>query len=59
MKKRIVVVLAAAGLLGGCVVVPGPYYGETGYYYPAPAVSVGVYGGAGYGHGWHHRGRRW
>ena len=62
MKKLIVAALAAAGL-GGCVAVPvsGPYYGDTAYYYPAPAIGVGVYAPpAYYGYGRHRRhGRHW
>ncbi|MDB5904289.1 MAG: hypothetical protein JWM26_3167 [Betaproteobacteria bacterium] len=45
MKKIITAALAAAGL-GGCIAVPvpGPYYGDAGYYgAPGPAVAVGVY----------------
>lgn len=41
MKRLTISVLAAAGL-AGCVAVPAPYPGEA-YYYPAPAVGVGVY----------------
>lgn len=60
MKKLILAVLAAAGL-GGCVAVPAPYYGESAYYYPAPAVGFGVYAAPGYYGGYHHyrHGRRW
>ena len=68
MRKGILIVaaLAAAGL-GGCIAVPvagpgpGPYYGDTGYYYPAPAVGVGIYAPpAYYGYGRPHRHwRRW
>ena len=42
MKKLILAAAAAIGL-GGCVAVPAPYYGDAGYYAPAPAVAVGVY----------------
>lgn len=54
MKKLIIVALAAVGL-GGCVAVPGPYYGDTAVYYPAPAVGVGIYSAPGYYHGGHGR----
>jgi hypothetical protein len=63
MKKIIIAALAAAGL-GGCIAVPGPYYGDVGYYgAPGPAVAVGVYAPPvyyGYGRGYrgHHR-RHW
>jgi hypothetical protein len=61
--KRLILVAAAALGLGGCVAVPGPYssYPENAYYYPAPAVGigVGVYSGpAYYGHRRHYR-HRW
>jgi hypothetical protein len=58
MKKLIIAALAAAGL-GGCVAVPGPYYGETAYY-PAPAIGVGIYSAPGYyyGGGRHGHGHR-
>jgi hypothetical protein len=64
MKKLIVAALAAAGLSGlaGCVAVPvpGPYYGGgDAYYYPAPAVGVGVYAAPGYYGHYHRRYRRW
>ena len=63
MKKLIIAALAAAGL-GGCVAVPAPYYGDSGYYAPGPAVAVGVYAppvyyGYGYRRHHHHHHRRW
>ena len=62
MKSLIVAAVAVLGL-GGCVVVPAPYYGGADtYYYPAPAVGIGIYSAPGYrGHGHHrhhHRGHR-
>lgn len=55
--------LAAAGLLGGCVVAPvAPgYYGGPAYYQPAPVVvtpSIGIWGGSGYRGGGYGYGRR-
>ena len=50
--------LCAISLLGlaGCVVAPAPgYYGGGAAYYSAPVV----YGGYGYGYGWHGRERHW
>jgi hypothetical protein len=56
---RVVLVLSALGMLGGCVAVPvGPgYYGGPGYYTPAPyygpsvyygpSIGIGIYGGRG------------
>jgi hypothetical protein len=54
------VVLSAAGILGGCVAVPvGPgYYAGPGYYtrapvyygppaYYGPSLGIGIYGGRG------------
>jgi len=55
MKKLIFAAVAAAGL-GGCIAVPAPYYGDAGYYAPAPAVAVGVYPAPvyyGHRHGYH------
>ena len=52
MKKLIVAAVALVGL-GGCVAVPAPYPSEA-YYYPAPVVGFGFYGGHGH-HGHHHR----
>jgi len=60
--KRIFVAIALA-LLGGCVAVPvDGYYGDTGYYAPAPgyyaapyytapyyygpSIGIGIYGGS-------------
>ena len=62
MKKLILAAAAAIGL-GGCVAVPAPYYGDAGYYSPAPAVAVGVYPapvyyGFGHRHGHRHHGHR-
>jgi hypothetical protein len=60
MKSLILAAAAALGL-GGCVAVPAPYssYAENAYYYPAPAIGVGVYTGpAYYGHRRHY-GHRW
>ncbi|MBV9735235.1 MAG: hypothetical protein JO209_04950 [Acidisphaera sp.] len=56
--RRLLAVIAAVALLGGCAVYPGsPYYG--GYYapgytyaYAGPPVVVGVGGGCCWG-GWH------
>jgi hypothetical protein len=59
MKNLMLSAIAALGL-GGCVAVPGPYsyYPENAYYYPAPAVSVGVYAGPGrYRHRYYGRDR--
>lgn len=42
MKSLIAAAAAALGL-AGCVAVPAPYYPADGYYYPAPAVGVGIY----------------
>ena len=39
--KRLFVAAAALVALAGCVAVPAPY-GDA-YYYPAPAVGVGIY----------------
>lgn len=59
MRRLILAVLAAVGL-AGCVAVPAPYYGDAAYYYPAPAVGVGVYTAPGYyRHQHHHRHYRW
>jgi hypothetical protein len=59
MKKLIGAAVAAVAL-SGCVAVPAPYYGDAGYYSPAPAVAVGVYAPpVYYGYGYRHRYRRW
>jgi hypothetical protein len=39
--KRLIGAAAALVAFGGCVAVPAPYAGDP-YYYPAPAVGVGV-----------------
>ncbi len=46
MKGLIVAAAAALGLTG-CIAVPAPY-GPEAYYYPAPAVGVGVYAAPAY-----------
>jgi hypothetical protein len=60
MKSLIFAAVAALGL-GGCVAVPAPYsyYPDNGYYYPAPAVGVGVYSGPGYYGSRRHYRHRW
>jgi len=63
MKRSIAGAVAVLALgLGGCVAVPVPYsgYPDEAYYYPAPAVGVGIYAPpVYYGHGRrHHRGHR-
>jgi len=50
--KRLIVAAAAALGLTGCIAVPAPY-GPEAYYYPAPAVGVGIYAAPVYRH--HHR----
>lgn len=70
MAKRFAILVAAAGALGGCAVVPydagygyGGYYGEPAYVAPAPvyvapSVNFGFgYRSRGYYGGHHHR--RW
>jgi hypothetical protein len=47
MKSLIVAAVAVLGL-AGCVAVPAPYYSADPYYYPAPAVGVGIYSVPGY-----------
>ena len=60
--KRLIVAVAAAVGLSGCVAVPAHYPADA-YYYPAPAVGVGIYSAPSYHHRHrHHRhyhGRRW
>lgn len=65
---RVSLLVAAAGLLGGCVVAPvapGGYYGGPAYYQPAPVVvtpSIGIWGGSGYrggGYGYGYGRRGW
>jgi hypothetical protein len=67
MAKRLAILVAAAGALGGCAVVPydpgyGGYYGEPAYVAPAPVyVAPSVNFGFGYrSHGYYggHR-HRW
>lgn len=53
MKRLIIAATAALGL-AGCVAVPAPY-GPDAYYYPAPAVSFGIYAAPTYRHHRHHR----
>jgi hypothetical protein len=55
--RRLVVAAAAAMTLGGCIAVPAPY--TEGYYYPAPAIGVGIYSApiVVHGHRHHHRHR--
>ncbi|HTH45537.1 MAG TPA: hypothetical protein VL528_10705 [Oxalicibacterium sp.] len=66
MAKRLAILLAAAGALGGCAVVPydpgyGAYYGQPAYVAPAPvyvapSVNFGFgYRSHGYYGGHHHR----
>jgi hypothetical protein len=61
MKSLIAAVAAVAAMagLGGCIAVPAPYHSDA-YYYPAPAVGIGVYAGPSYyhGRGGHHRHHR-
>ena len=47
--KSLIMAAVAALALGGCVVVPATYPGDA-YYYPAPAVGVGVYSAPAYHH---------
>jgi hypothetical protein len=54
MKSLVVAAVALLGL-GGCVAVPAPYYSAEPYYYPAPAVGIGIYSSPFYGHHRHHR----
>ena len=70
MKRSIAGAVAVLALgLGGCVAVPAPHgsYGSYGaypgysgeaYYYPAPAVGVGIYAPPVYYYGHRHRGHR-
>lgn len=60
MKSLIVAAVAVLGL-AGCVAVPVPYYAADTYYYPAPAVGVGVYSAPVYRDSpyWRHQHRRW
>ena len=61
MKRVIAGAVAALALgLGGCVAVPAPYssYPGEAYYYPAPAVAVGIYAPPVYYYGPRHRGNR-
>ena len=61
MKRSIAGAVAVLALgLGGCVAVPAPYTGYPGeaYYYPAPAVGVGIYAPPVYYYGHRHRGYR-
>ena len=58
MKSLIVAALAVAAL-GGCVAVPGPYYGPDAYYYAPPAVGIGIYSRPGFHPHRHHRHRHW
>ena len=56
MKGLLVAAAAALGLTG-CIAVPAPY-GPEAYYYPAPAVGVGIYSAPVYRyhhHRYHHR----
>ena len=46
---KLIVAAIAAVTLSGCVAVADPYY------YPAPAVGVGIYSAPVYYHGYHHR----
>lgn len=57
--KALLVAAAATIALTGCIVVPAPY--SDAYYYPAPAVGVGIYAGPGFHHhhGYHRRGHRY
>jgi hypothetical protein len=52
--KRLIVAAAAALGLTGCIAVPAPY-GADAYYYPAPAVGIGVYSAPVYRDHYHHR----
>jgi hypothetical protein len=52
--KSLIAAAAALLALSGCVAVPAPYYGGDPYYYPAPAVGVGIYAPV-YRHHHHHR----
>lgn len=59
MKRTIILAIAAASTLAGCIAVPyepAPYYSAPApaYYYPAPP-AVGIY----YSHRPYHRHRRW
>ena len=56
MKGFIVAAAAALGLTG-CIAVPAPY-GPDAYYYPAPAVGVGVYAPYPHYYRHHHRPHR-
>jgi hypothetical protein len=51
--KALIVAAAGVLLLTGCVAVPAPYYPDA-YYYPAPAVGVGIYAAPGYYYGHAH-----
>lgn len=66
MKRLIAGTVAVLALgLGGCVAVPAPYssyggypgYSGEAYYYPAPAIGVGIYAPPVY-YGNRHRGYR-
>ena len=60
MKGLIVAAAAALGLTG-CIAVPAPY-GADAYYYPAPAVGVGIYAAPAYRPYYrhhHHYHRQW
>ena len=64
---RVTLIASALAVLGGCVAVPvdSAYYGQPGYYAPAPAyygpayygpsIGIGVYGGS---RGYRYWGRR-
>jgi hypothetical protein len=52
--KGLIGAAVAALALTGCIAVPvGAPYPDT-YYYPAPAVGVGIYAAPGYRHHHHH-----
>jgi hypothetical protein len=48
VMKRLLLAAGAALALTGCIAVPAPY--PDAYYYPAPAVGVGIYAGPGFHH---------
>ena len=55
--KSLIAAAAAVLALGGCVAVPASHPAEAYYYYPAPAVGVGIYSAPSY-HYRHHRPHR-
>ena len=46
--KGLIGAAVAAVALSGCIAVPAPY--PDAYYYPAPAIGVGVYAAPAYRH---------